>query len=591
MKIYLRLLKYVRPYKGIVALAFVFMFIFALANGALVYLTGPAIKTLFLPGDGTTTVIPFDLITIPADSLAFFIPIAIIITAILKGFSSYGNTFCMGYVGQRIITDIRRLLYKHILHLPIKYFIENPSGTLITKLTLDINLLQRASVEAFTKASKQVLTLMVLIAVIFGKDWHLAIVACITFPLTVYPVMRLARSMKRATKKGQVTMGALTSILTESITGVKVVKAFGMVDYETGRFDSENRRYSRYRIKMIKIRGISTPLMETIGAVGFAATIWYATYRISAGLLLPEDFITFFIAVIMLYAPVKALNGLHLNIQQGIASAERVFDLFDEESEPIETKDKEALNGLNNSIDFNDVSFAYNDTLVLKNITLKVKKGECVAIVGSSGAGKTTFINLIPRFYNTTSGTLAIDGQDIQSLTLASLRDNIAMISQEVILFDDTVRSNIAYGKEETSIEDVRRVARLANADAFITKLPHGYDTIIGEHGAKLSGGERQRLSIARAMLKGAPILIMDEATSALDAESEQAVQLGLKNLMADRTTFVIAHRLSTVRNADKIIVMKKGEIVETGSHAELLDLDGEYARLYNIQFKEEGKT
>ena len=586
MKIYLRILKYVVPYKAWIVLSFLFMLVFALTNGALVYLTGPAIKTLFMPGDTDTNIIPFDLITIPTDNLAVFIPLAIIVTAIVKGFSSYGNTFCMGYVGQRMITDIRRALYEHVLKLPIGYFISNPSGEMLTKLTLDANLLQRASVEAFTKASKQILTLMVLIAVIFGMDWHLAIVACITFPLTVYPAMRFARKIKRATKKGQITMGALTSIISESLIGIKIVKAFGMEGYETERFDKENERYGKYWIKTIKIRAISTPLMETIGAIGFAATIWYATYRISAGLLLPEDFITFFIAVIMLYAPVKALNGLYLNIQQGIASAERIFELFDEVPEPPD-EDKEKISGLNDSIEFKGVSFSYEEKQVLKNITLKVNKGECIALVGSSGAGKTTFVNLIPRFYDISSGALTMDGQNIQGLTLTSLRDNIAMISQEVVLFNDTVMRNIAYGKEDTSLEEVRRVARLANADDFISGLPDGYDTIIGEGGAKLSGGERQRLSIARAILKGAPILIMDEATSALDAESERAVQLGLKNLMTDRTTFVIAHRLATVKGADKIIVLSNGEIVETGTHSELLDLGGEYSRLYNIQFQE----
>lgn len=587
MKIYIRLFQYIKPYKGWIVLAFVSMLLFALTNGALVYLTGPAIKTLFLPGDTDTSVIPFDLINIPPDIMAVFIPIAIIVAAILKGFSSYGNTFCMGYVGQRMIIDIRSALYNHVLKLPIGYFVSNPSGSMITKLTLDVNQLQRASVEAFTKASKQVLTLIVLIAVIFGKDWHLALVACATFPLTVYPAMRLARKMKRATKKGQVTMGSITSILSESLIGIKIVKAFGMEGYETKRFDKENERYGKYRIKTIKIRGISTPLMETIGAVGFAATIWYATYRISAGLLLPEDFITFFIAVIMLYGPVKALNGLYLNIQQGIASGERIFDLFDEGTEPVDDTGKDKLSGLNDSIEFKGVSFSYEDTNVLNDITLKVSKGEHIAIVGSSGAGKTTFVNLIPRFYDVDSGTLSIDGRDIQGLTLASLRDNIAIISQEVVLFNDTVRENIAYGKEDIPLEEVREVARLANADAFISKLPNGYDTVIGERGAKLSGGERQRLSIARAILKGAPILVMDEATSALDAESEQAVQKGLKNLMTDRTTFVIAHRLSTVREADKIIVLKAGQIVETGTHAELLELGNEYSRLYNIQFQE----
>jgi len=335
--------------------------------------------------------------------------------------------------------------------------------------------------------------------------------------------------------------------------------------------------------------------METLGAVGFALTILYATYRISSGTLKPEDFISFFAATLMLYQPLKALNGVHLNIQQGIASAQRIFDVIDtptefDLSQSRNTTAQKTLTAINDSVELRNLSFSYGDRRIINNINLRVKKGEKIALVGSSGAGKTTLVNLIPRFYDPDSGAVLIDGTDIKDITIKSLRDQISVVSQEVILFNDTIRNNIAYGREEKSLEAVTGAAIAANAHSFIQSLPKGYDTVIGERGITLSGGERQRISIARAILKNAPLLIMDEATSSLDAESEFEVQKGLDNLMAGRTTFVIAHRLSTVKNADKIVVLSGGRIKETGRHEELLVRGGEYARLYRLQFRTTGQ-
>jgi subfamily B ATP-binding cassette protein MsbA len=396
-------------------------------------------------------------------------------------------------------------------------------------------------------------------------------------------------------------MGALTSLLHEAIGGVRIVKAFGMEGYESGRFSEENERFANYRLKTIKVRAISSPLIEVLGTVGFAATIWYAAYRITSGTLKPfaatiwyaayritsgtlkpEDFISFFAAAVMLYQPIRTLNGVHLNLQQGLAAATRVFEVMDTPGEPREEQAEE-LRGLTDSIEFKNVSFSYGNKTVLKEINLKVKKGSHIAIVGASGTGKTTFINLLPRFYDVTGGEILIDGKDIRELTLTSLRSNISVVSQQVVLFNDTIKGNIAYGDPERTDEEVIKAAVAANAHGFVKKLSHGYMSVIGESGVRFSGGERQRISIARAILKDAPILIMDEATSSLDTESEIEVQKGLANLMEGRTTFVIAHRLSTVRNADRIIVLAGGTIVEEGRHEELLRRGGEYARLHAL--------
>ena len=586
MKIYLRLLKFLKPYRLRLFIAIACMVGFALTNGAMAYLIGPVLKFLFTSDPSAEIrIVPFDLVTIPREEMIVAIPLLIIAVAVTKGLCSFGQSFYMGYVGQRVVTDLREKLYRHILNLPVDYFSKNPTGVLMSRLTNDVNLLHNTTADALTTVFKQSLTIVVLVAVVVGMDWKLALAALVAFPLAIYPMIRLGRKMKRVSTKGQVTMGAMSALLHEAIAGVRIVKAFCMEPYELRRFRDENERFTRYKLKTIKVQSISSPLMETLGAVGFAVTIWYAAYRINNGTLAPEAFVSFFAAVLMLYQPIKALNGVHLNIQNGLAAASRVFELLDLTPEAGSWKGQKIIDGLKESVEFKNVSFGYGTNRVLKDINLKVKKGEKVAIVGTSGAGKTTLVNLIPGFYEVTGGAILIDGVDIREISLESLRSQVAIISQQVVLFNDTVRRNIAYGDFSRSDEEIIRAAKAANAHGFISKLPRGYDTLIGEGGVRLSGGERQRLSIARAILKDAPILIMDEATSSLDTESEMEVQKGLENLMEGRTTFIIAHRLSTIRNADRIVVLMDGTIKETGRHEELLGRNGEYSRLYYMQF------
>ncbi|MBI5235903.1 MAG: lipid A export permease/ATP-binding protein MsbA [Deltaproteobacteria bacterium] len=586
MNTYIRLLRLLPPYKVTLFFAFLCMVGFAASNGAMAYLIGPVMKFLFASDNGKgIKLIPFDIMIVSKENMLVAIPIVIIIVAIVKGLSSYGQSYFMGYVGQGVVRDIRKRLYEHILSLPTGYFTANPTGILISRLTNDVNLLQTATSEAIATVLKQSLTIIVLAGVVISLDWKLALAASVALPLSVYPMRQLGKRMKRISTRGQVSMGAMTTLLHEAIAGIRIVKAFCMERYEAGRFHNENERYNRNIIKQITVRSISSPLMETLGAVGFAVTIWYAAHRINAGTLQPDTFISFFAAVIMFYQPIKALNGVNMYIQQGMAAADRVFNVIDTPSEVDKKEGGVPITGLLDSVEFKKVSFKYGGNWVLKELDLKVSKGEVLAIVGSSGGGKTTFVNLIPRFYDVSEGAILFDGVDLREIRLASLRSQIALVSQQVVLFNDTVRKNIAYGDIEISDEEMIKAAKAANAHDFILRLPDGYDTVIGEGGVRLSGGERQRLSIARAILKNAPVLILDEATSALDTESEREVQKALTNLMEGRTTFVIAHRLSTVRNADRIIVLGGGGIREMGAHDALLTKGGEYARLYSLQF------
>jgi subfamily B ATP-binding cassette protein MsbA len=584
MNLYLRILRLLPPYKVQFILAFVCMAAFAVSNGGMAYLIGPVMKFLFSGGADGVMLVPFDLLHVPRERMLVAVPLAIITVSAVKGVSSFGQSYFMGYIGQGVVSDIRKRLYDHILNLPVNYFSSTPTGVLISRLTNDVNLLQSTASEAVSTVLKQSLTILVLAAVVVSLDWKLALAASVALPLSVYPMRKLGQKMKKVSTQGQVTMGSMTSLLHEAIAGIRIVKAFGMEGYESRRFKETNDSFTRYQVKSVKVRSISSPLMETLGAVGFAVTIWYAAYRIGHGTLRPEAFISFFASVIMFYQPIKALNGVNLNIQQGLSAAGRIFDILDE---PIEAGSKggsATLETIRSGVEFRGVSFDYGGRSVLKDVNLKVGRGSAIAIVGGSGSGKTTFVNLIPRFYDVTAGAILLDGVDVRSLTLKSLRSLTAIVSQQVVLFNDTVRRNIAYGDFTRSEEDVVRAAKAANAHEFITRLPRGYDTPIGEAGVRLSGGERQRISIARAILKDAPILILDEATSALDAESELEVQKAIGNLMEGRTTFVIAHRLSTIRNADRIIVLADNTIAETGGHKALMESGGEYSRLYSMQ-------
>lgn len=606
MKLYFRLLKFLAGYWAQLSLAVLFMITLALSNGAFAYLVGPVLKFLFTSNaDDAIRLIPAGLFTFSRQQMLVAVPIVIMFVAVAKGLSFFGQSYFMGYVGQMIIADIRTLLYKHILNLPLSYFTKNSTGQLMSRVTSDVDMLQRTAADSVATLLRESFTIIVLAFVVINKDWKLAAATFIAFPIAIYPMIRFSKKMRKVSTHGQASMGAMSTLLHEAIAGIKIVKAFCMEKYEEMRFSKENEKLSRFRMKSVKIRSIASPLMEMFGAVGFAVTIWYAAYRIQNGTLRPEDFISFFAAVLMLYQPIKALNGVNMSIQQGLAAAARVFELLDI---PEEAKDKENaknISSINDGLEFKKVSFRYGDRFapasvsigdrlvpeginrgwVLKDIDLNIKKGSVIAIVGTSGVGKTTFVNLLPRFYDVSEGAILFDGVDIRDITKGSLRAQIAIVSQQVILFNDTIKKNIAYGDAAIDEAAVITAAKAANADAFIRKLPHGYDTIIGESGVRLSGGERQRLSIARAIFKNAPILILDEATSSLDTESEMEVQKGLNNLMQGRTTFVVAHRLSTVRNADKIIVFAGGGIKEMGRHEELLRLGGEYCRIYKMQF------
>lgn len=530
----------------------------------------------------------FDDLIIKKDILILkLIPLALLGIVLFKGIFYYGQSYLMAYVGQRVIMDIRNRLYEHIQALSLNFFSNQATGTIMSRVTNDVALVERAASKLIADLVRESLTVVVLISYVFYVSPKLASIAILVLPLFIYLITQFGRKLRKVSYESQTTMGNINTILQETISGIRIVKAFCMEKFEIDKFFKENRDLFNHFMRSVRVTALSSPLMEIIAVVGIALVIWYGGYEVGRGATTWGTFFSFLTAVILLYEPIKKLSGLNNQIQQALAGAERVFEIIDTKPDIVEAKDAITLPPINKEIEFQNVSFQYEDNIVLQDINIKVRVGEIIAFAGSSGVGKTTLVNLIPRFYDTTHGSIKIDGTDIKKVTLHSLRKQIGMVTQDVILFNDTIKNNISYGRKDATEEDIIEAAKAAYAHEFIMEMPMKYDAVIGERGIKLSGGQRQRIAIARAILKNSPILILDEATSALDAESELIVQEALANLMKDRTTFVIAHRLSTIRQADKIIVLENGQIAEIGKHNELLKKKGVYQKLHEMQFRD----
>ncbi len=571
MSQFLRLLRYAAPYRGRLIVAVLAMIVYAAGSVELARLIRPIFDKV-LPNQED----------VPA------VAAMILVAYFLKGAGAYVSGYLMTDVGQRVVMDLRNRLFRHILDQSAAFFARRTSGQLISYITNDVGQVQMAVSETIADLMRESLAVVGFAGYLFWLDWRLAIVCLCTAPLVVYPLVRLGQRVRRTTRRSQEDLEQLTHLSAEAFTGHRIVKAFGAEAREARRFGLASLSVYRTNMRITSALSALPPIMEFIGGVAAVGALWYGSKRIGEGNLTAGAFSSFLAAAFMMYGPIKKLSRVNAGLQQAIAAADRIFVLLDTHSEVRERPDAVVLPRLRESIEFRDVGFAYDDRpdrFVLRHVSFTVRAGQVVALVGLSGAGKTTLVNLIPRFFDATEGALLIDGVDVRQGTLSSLRDQVALVTQDTVLFDDTVGTNIAYGAPRASREDVERAARAAHAHEFIVPLAGGYDARIGERGQRLSGGQRQRLAIARAILKDSPLLILDEATSALDAEAERLVRDAVANLMRNRTTFIIAHRLSTVRRADFIVALERGAVVEIGTHDELVGRPGGvYARLYALQ-------
>jgi subfamily B ATP-binding cassette protein MsbA len=595
LRTYLRLLRFAAPYRWRIFAAVGCMLVFGAGTAAYAYLLGPALKFLIGGGAGGLDLrlpafLDFShggLTHIDREQALAILPIAILAVTLVKGIAFFGQYTLMSMAGQRIVADVRKALFSHLLRLSPSFYTRRHTGDLLQRFSADVGAVDQAVTYAVVAYLRDGITVVLMLITCFVMNWKMSLVSFGAIPLTLFPIVRLAKKLKKVTGHARKTGGELLEMVQETVSGIRVVQAYGMEDWEAKRYGDANYRLIRILRRGFLASGFSSPLMEVMAASGLAAAIWWVGGLIVKGALPADQFLSFVAAVLLLYTPVKQLGRQGQTILQGAVAAERIFELLDTPSQ-VQDSGKLVLAPFREAIRYEGVSFRYgtDKPLVLSDLTVEIPRGQVVALVGSSGGGKTTVANLLPRFWDPTGGRITIDGVDIRDATLASLRAQISVVTQETLLFNDTVRANIAYGRPDIPLERVEHAARLAQAHEFIRALPKGYDTPVGERGSLLSGGQRQRIAIARAFLKDAPLLILDEATSALDAEAEREVQRALDTLMRGEsghrpTTLVIAHRLSTIRDADRILVISGGRVVEAGRHEELVAKGGEYARLY----------
>ena len=619
--LYLRLIAYLRPYKRYILMVLVFNFLYVIFNTLSIWMIAPVVKTIFEPktqveasqqpggaaeessaaGNALTdTPTGFNLNnwlkgTVnrwlyrddPMEMLQLLC-IFIIVSFTLKNLFAFGEFYWVSYVEQKVIKTLREEVYEHILRQPLQFFTQTKTGNLISRITNDINAVNVAINRSFTKLIRDPVLILLYIFILFNISWQLTLAALVIFPLSTALIQKIGRSLKRKSKRVQERISNITSILQEAISGIKVVKAFGMEAYENEKFRRETEHHFKAVLRQVRLNRLSSPLSETLGVMVMAVVMWYGGNLVLSGSQLSsEDFIRFITFLFIMMEPIKSLGELNNNIQIALASGKRIFEVLDTPPAIADKPDALKLEGFREHIRYEDVHFRYTSKgkAVLERVTLDIPKNRKVALVGSSGAGKTTMVNLLPRFYDVSGGRITIDGTDIRNLTLHSLRRLMGIVTQEVILFNDTVANNIAYGTRDYSRLEIEEAARLANAYRFIKEFPEQFDTVIGERGVLLSGGQRQRISIARAILKNPPILIFDEATSSLDSESEHLIQEAVENLMKDRTVLIIAHRLSSIINSDKIVLLEEGRILSEGRHEELLKKSERYRRLCELQF------
>ena len=573
MTVFKRLLMYMKPYWWRILLAALASSAYGGLDAAFAYMVEPLLKKIFVSKD----VFIFSIL-----------PVVILLIFLFRGICRYLNDYYMRTAAQLAIQDVRNEIFRKNIFLDLNFFHRNQTGSLMSRIVNDVSIMQEGVGGIISGVFRDVLGLVSLLGVIFYRDWQLAIISILVIPLTIYPAQILGKKIKLNARKGQEEAGDFTNILQEALSGIKIVKAFSLENAMIDKFSRANHTYYNFLRKLIKYSSLSSPTMEIITSLGISAVVLVGGSKVMANKMSAPEFFSFITAMALVYSPLKKLISAYNDAQRSIGASERVFEIIDAKQEVIDAQNGYKLTRDDTRVEFKNVFFKYQDDYILNNVCLVAEKGQAVALVGPSGGGKSTLVSLIARFFDVSEGEILIGSHDVRDITKTSLMNHIALVDQETILFHDTVANNIRYGKADATDDEIIKAAQSAYAHDFIMDMPNGYETSIGERGLRLSGGQRQRLCIARAILKNAPILILDEATSALDTESEQMVQKALDNLMVNRTTFVIAHRLSTVLNADKIIVLENGTVVESGAHKELLEKNGLYNRLCSAQFKED---